>query len=172
MRPLFRIILRSLACIALVLVFVFAYSMWSLATPHSEQEAWRAVEKGQSVSTLSGILPESATKFCYARSSVGLGGRFKAFAVDGSPNELIEFARAEFAAHWDAPKTRVTESTTSPFSSDQISFLEEAYAVDLEWLRASVGRKGTIFRAANGEVSHMPTIFVDPSGLLYFVMTD
>ena len=96
-----------------------------------------------------------------------------AYAVDGTPEELDAFAQVEFAAHWERPGYTVELNASSPFDSEYIAFLKQAYSVDLEWLKQSSNGKGSIYRDSKEQGSHMPTIFVDKTNcLLYLVMTD
>ncbi len=96
-----------------------------------------------------------------------------AYAVDGTLEDLDAFAVAEFTAHWRGPEVDVETNTVSPFDHDYLESLEHGFSVDLEWLKGAVDSTGDMYRDANGQVSHMPTIFVDPAGgVLYFVMTD
>lgn len=96
-----------------------------------------------------------------------------AYAVDGTAEELDTFAQTEFLAHWEKPGYTVELNAKSPFDSAYITFLKEAYSVDLEWLKQSSAATGSIYRDSNEQGSHMPTIFVDKAnGVLYFVMTD
>ena len=96
-----------------------------------------------------------------------------AYAVYGACGELDAFAQAEFAAHWEKPGFTVELNASSPFDLEYIASLKQAYSVDLEWLKQSSNASGSIYRDAQGQGSHMPTIFVDKANcVLYFVMTD
>ena len=96
-----------------------------------------------------------------------------AYAVDGTLEDLDSFAKAEFAAHRTNTGVDVEPNTESPFDHQYVEFLERGFAVDLEWLKRTINVTGTTYRDKNGQVSHMPTIYVDKTnGVLYFVMTD
>lgn len=102
-----------------------------------------------------------------------MGGRFRAYTVNGELSELDQFAQAEFVAHWNKPKVVTKDDQSTPFDDDYISSLEAGYAVKLHWLRDSKSGMGTVYRDSENRVSHMPTIFVDKTNaMLYFVMTD
>ncbi len=102
-----------------------------------------------------------------------MGGRFRAYAVDGELYDLDRFAQAEFAAHSDKPIVLAKDDQPTPFGDDYISFLEDAYGVKLDWLRDSKSGTGTIYVDSESRVSHMARIFVDKTNsMLYFVMTD
>ncbi|MCA9218268.1 MAG: hypothetical protein KDB27_34605 [Planctomycetales bacterium] len=134
---------------------------------------WVPVSNALKTETLSGSLPLTSTKFCFAESSVGLGGRFMAYAVDGSQKDLHAFAKAEFAAHWDKPAWILTRNVESPFDADYIAFWEQSYGVELDWLRDAIGASGSVYVDAAEQGSHVPHIFIDETnGILYFVMTD
>lgn len=139
----------------------------------TQSDGWKAIDDATKSQTLSKTLPDSSTRFCFARSSVGLGGRFMAYAVDGTPEDLDSFAQAEFAVHRAKAAFTLEPNSNSPFDTENIAMLERAYSVNLDWLRKSVNATGSIYRCSNEDVSHMPTIFVDTAnGVLYFVMTD
>jgi hypothetical protein len=102
-----------------------------------------------------------------------MGGRFLAYAVDGTLADLHSFAELEFESHWDNPGLAVERNTQSPFDPKYISFLRYAYSTNLAWLEKSSGASGSVYRGAKRRGSHVPLIFVDEeNGMLYFLMTD
>lgn len=139
----------------------------------TQSDGWKAIDDATKSQTLSKTLPDSSTRFCFARSSVGLGGRFMAYAVDGIPEDLDSFAQAEFIAHWAKADFTLKPNSSSPFDAEYVAMLERAYSVNLDWLRKSVNATGSVYQFSNEDVSHKPRIFVDnANGILYFVMTD
>jgi hypothetical protein len=144
----------------------------SRATVH-QSDNWLRIPTTEEPKTLCKAFPPSATKYRYAMSSVGMGGRFRAYAVDGELDDLYRSAQAEFAAHLDKPIVVAKDDQASPFDDDYISSLEDAYGVKLDWLRDSESGMGTVYRDSESRGSHMPCIFVDKTNsMLYFVMTD
>ena len=159
----------GLLCVALYGYFLFAMSRPSVR----QSDGWLTINATVSPQTLSATFPASATKFRFARSSVGLGGRFLAYAVDGDESDLQALALKEFASHPDAPDVKVEDEVQSPFDGDLIAFLESSYAVKLDWFIAQQHSRGSVFHDAGGRTSHTATIFIDKSdSILYFVRTD
>lgn len=139
----------------------------------TQSDGWKTIDDATKSQTLSQTLPASSTRFCFAHSSVGLGGRFLAYAVDGTPEDLDSFAQAEIAAHWAKTDFTLKPNSSSPFEAEYVAMLKRAYSVNLDWLRKSVNVTGSVYRYSNEDVSYKPTIFVDDAnGILYFVMTD
>ncbi len=138
-----------------------------------QSDHWIKIPTTEEPKTLSKTFPPSATKYRFALSSVGMGGRFRAYAVDGELDDLYRFAQAEFAAHSDKPTVLAKDDQSTPFDDDYISFREDAYGVKLDWLRDSKSGMGTVYRDSESRGSHMPCIFVDKTNsMLYFVMSD
>ncbi len=137
-----------------------------------ESDDWIQIPTTEEPITLSKTFPLSATKYRYAMSSVGMGGRFRAYAVDGELDDLDQFAQAEFAAYSDKPIVLAKDDQPTPFGDDFILSREDAYGVKLDWLRDSKSGTGTIYVDSESR-GHMPRIFVDKTNsMLYFVMTD
>lgn len=165
---------RLTMCVVLLCVALYGYFLFAMSRPFVLQsDGWLTINATVSPQTLSETFPASATRFRFARSSVGLGGRFLAYAVDGEKNDLQAFALREFASHPDAPEVKVQHEVQSPFDADQIAFLESAYAVELDWLLAVQRSRGSVFHDAGERTTHMPTIFIDShNAILYLVRTD
>lgn len=169
-RWFFRLALCVGAIWALLTIYIVIGM--SRATVH-QSDRWIEIPTTEEPKTLSKSFPTSATRYRYATSSIGMGGRFLAYSVNGEPNDLDLFARAEIAAHWKKPKAITKDDQSTPFDDDYISFLEDAYGVKLDWLRGSKSGIGTVYRDSERRGSHMPSIFVDKTNsMLYFVMTD
>lgn len=139
-----------------------------------QSETWRPIRDAPTGKTMSGTFPISATRFRYASSSVGMGGRFTAFAVDGALTELLVFARRECAAFRGVVETREENEAGFPFSEESIHFWEKAYGVKLDWLRGLEASRGMLLQGEQGRGGcQNPRIFIDPEkGLLYLVATD
>lgn len=165
---------RFVLCIGAIWALLTIYIVIGMSrTTVHQSDRWIEIPTTEELKTLSQSLPISATKYRHATSAIGMGGRFRAYAVNGDPSKLDLFAQAEFAAHWDKPTVARKDDQSTPFGDDYISFLEEGYAVKLDWLRDSKSGMGTVYRDSKNRVSHMPTIFVDKTkAMLYFVMTD
>jgi hypothetical protein len=165
---------RLTMCAALLCVALYGYFLFGMSRAFVRQsDGWLTINATVSPQTLSETFPASATKFRFARSSVGIGGRFLAYAVDGENNDLQAFALREFASNADSPDVKRQHEVQSPFDADQIAFLESAYAVKLDWLLAAQHSRGSVFHDAGKRTSHMPTIFIDNrDSILYFVQTD
>ncbi|MEQ1827414.1 MAG: hypothetical protein ABL921_15760 [Pirellula sp.] len=161
--------LFSVLAAAIAIIYVFEASIASI----QKSDAWADVATEPNQATLSQAWPKSARKFQFARSSIGMGGRFCAYAVDGAPDDLDDFAKNEFLAHWNKPKAEAQFDQPSPFDAGTISFLEKAYRVKLTWLLAPESSRGTVYRDSEKGSSQSPTIFVDrTNGMLYSVITD
>ena len=109
-----------------------------------QSETWLPIRDAPTGKTLSGTFPISGTRFRYASSSVGMGGRFTAFAVDGALAELLVFARRECAAFRGVEETSEENEAGFPFSEESIRFWEKAYGVQLDWLRGLGTSRGTL----------------------------
>ena len=75
-------------CGALLSVALYGCFLFAMSRPFVRQsDGWRTINATVSPQTLSETFPASATKFRFARSSVGIGGRVLAYAVDGEIDE-------------------------------------------------------------------------------------
>lgn len=139
-----------------------------------QSESWLPVRDAPAGITLSGTFPASATRFRYASSSVGMGGRFTAFAVEGSPADLQAFALRECAAFRGVVETREEIEAGFPFSEESIHFWEKTYGVKLDWLRGHETSLGMLIQGDQGQEGRRnPRVFIDPAkGLLILVATD
>ena len=165
---------RSVLSVAAIWVLLTIYIIVGMSRATVQESTdWISTPSSDVPRTLSTTLPASATKYRFASSSIGMGGRFIAYAVDGTPADLHSFAESEFESHWDNPGFAIERNTQSPFDPQYISFLRSAYSADLAWLEKSSGVIGSVYRGAKRQGSHVPLIFVDEeNGMLYFVMTD
>ncbi len=165
---------RSVLCIAAIWVLLTLYIVVGMSRATVQESAdWIKIPSNEVPRTLSTTLPGSATRYRFASSSIGMGGRFMAYAVDGKLADLHSFAESELESHWDKPGFAVERNTQSPFDPEYISFLRNAYSTDLAWLEKSSGAIGSVYRGAKRQGSHVPLVFVDEeNGMLYFVMTD
>jgi hypothetical protein len=133
---------------------------------------WVQVDPNATAPTFSSKWPSSATRYQYARASVGFERRLTAFVVDGSIQDLRKFAEQEFLLHWDKPSFVVDESQPSPFPNQAIDELVAIYGVRLDWLRASTSATGSIYRTKE-KLRQVPLFFIDEeAGLLYGVVTE
>ena len=169
-----RWVFRFVLCMGAIWALLTIYIVIGMSRATVRQtDRWIEIPLEEEPKTLSKSLPTTATKYRYAMSSIGMGGRFWAYAVDGKLSDLDEFAQKEFRAHSDNPQIVINENQSTPFDDEHISFLEEGYGVRLDWLRDSKGGTGNIYLDSKSRASHMPRIFVDESNsMLYFVMTD
>lgn len=119
-----------------VLFTIYLVVGMSRATVH-QSDNWIQIPTTEEPITLSKTFPPSATKYRYAMSSVGMGGRFHAYAVNGEPSDLDLFAQAEYGDHWNKPKAITKDDQSTPFGDVYISSRENAYGVKLDWLRDS-----------------------------------
>ncbi len=165
---------RLTICAAVLCVAMYCYFLFAMSRPHVRQSnGWLSINATVPPETLSKSFPSSATKFRFARSSVGIGGRFLAYAIVGENDDLKAFALREFASHSDASDVTIEHDVQSPFDAEQTAFLEGSYAVNLDWLLAGPHSRGILLRDARGRTSHMPVIFLDDrDSTLYFVRTD
>ena len=123
--------------------------------------------------TLSQSLPASATNVRHCRASVGLGGRLLIYRFSAPVSDLHKHARNEFAAHWDNLRPQKTPNSPPPISEHEASMWESGFGIEGGWMLPPADSVGTIYRSADGQVSHRPVIFVDDeNGVLYFKMTD
>ena len=138
---------RSALCVAAVWVLLTLYIVVGMSRATVQESTdWIKTPSSEVPRTLSTSLPASATKYRFARSSIGMGGRFMAYVVDGTPGDLHSFAESEFESHWDNPGFAVERNTQSPFHPRYISFLRNAYSADLAWLEKSSGAIGSVYR--------------------------
>lgn len=174
MQSIWRWFFRLVVGLGLLFLVTSILFVFTMSRPHvTQSDGWKTIGDETKSQTLSQSLPASSTRFCFAHSSVGLGGRFMAYAVDGTPEDLASFAQTEFAAHWANIDYNLESNSSSPFDADYVALLERAYSVNLDWLKKSVNATGSVYRSSKEHSSHTPTIFVDSkNGVLYFVMTD
>ena len=165
---------RLTLCIGLLCGLLFIRFMVDMSTATVRQsDGWLQLGASSTTETLSGSFPASATRFRFVRSSVGIGGRFLAYAVDGESSDLEQFALKELAAHAPEREVSVANDQPSPFDAESIQFLERAYSVQLDWLRETENHQGSILRDSGSSSSQIPIIFIDKeNGLLYLVFTD
>jgi hypothetical protein len=124
-------------------------------------------------STVCQSLPDTAASVRFCRASVGLGGRLLLYRFDAPKSDLHLHARTEFDSHWDRPPVTVTPNQPSPFTSRNVAFIRESFGVDASWMLPPDDAIGTVYKSADGQYSHRPSIFVDEThDTLYFVMMD
>ncbi len=121
--------------------------------------------------TLNGSFPASASGIQYARSSVGMGGRFLSYRFSAPLSDLRSHAQAEFDSHWEKLTPTISRKKSPPFDESWLRHLEDAYGVQLDWLNPSKIGSGVKYLDKHG--SNRPIIDIDEdNNSLYFVMTD
>jgi len=167
---LFRLVV-GFSALALGLGLLLVFSMNRPLVRQSDGYVARSAANG--LVTLTGAFPDSAIDIRYCSSSVGLGGRLRAYRFSGPVDVLHKHAAHEFESHWDKVEFQTTSAAESPITADDIRHLQSAYGVDVPWMLPPTGAIGTVYAPADGCSSHQPLIFVDEGNeTLYFVMTD
>lgn len=171
---LWRWVFRTVIAVGVLFVVLCVFLYFVMTSPLVNQSEGYVENTPDARSyTLSGSLPDSATKIRYCQASVGMGGRLLLYRFSGSIDELHSHAEAEFAAHWDKPQVEETPNSPSPFTQHNIEFVEAGFGVDAAWMLPPADAIGTVYASADGQSSHRPTILVDEAhGVLYFWMTD
>jgi hypothetical protein len=174
LETLWRWFFRTVIAVGVLFTLFFVFLHFVMTSPLvTQSEGYVENTPDTGSITLSGTLPDSATKIRFCRVSVGMGGRLLVYRFSGRIDELKSHAEAEFAAHWDKPQVEATPNSASPFTQHDIEFTESGFGVKVPWMLPPADAVGTVYASSDGQTSHRPTIFVDAShGVLYFWMTD
>lgn len=164
---------RFVIALCVLPLILFAWGLWPMSQPIVDESGRDMTVQEAPNMALSGAYPTSAKNIRYANSCVGMGGRFHAYRFSAPVAVLKVFANAEFAKHWDHPAVSVTPNAPPPFDADELARLGHTFGLELDWMLPQNNAIGSVYRSADGQDSHRPTIFVDETNaVLYFLMTD